>query len=223
MFFYCLKKMYIWASEKEEKMARNINTIVFDFGGVLIDWNPEYLYRKVFHDKNEMHYFLQHVCTRRWNEKQDAGRPLVEATKLLQEEFPTYRAEIAMFYDRWNEMLGGTIDDNVRLIEPLKKSYRLYGLTNWSAETLPIAKSLYDFFQYLDGIVVSGEEKLLKPQPEIYRILMNRYQIQPNRSMFIDDNIENIKTAEELGFKAIHYTPKMNLSASLKEYGILIE
>lgn len=203
-------------------MTRNINTIVFDFGGVLIDWNPEYLYRKVFHDKKEMCYFLQHICTQEWNEKQDAGRPLAEATKLLQAKHPNYHDEIAMFYGRWDEMLGGIIDENVALIKPLKKKYRLYGLTNWSSETLPIAKKMYDFFQYLDGIVVSGDEKLLKPQPEIYQVLMKRYDVVPQNSLFIDDNMNNIETAAILGFNTIHYTPDVSLYKSLEGHGVRV-
>lgn len=197
-----------------------IKNIVFDFGGVLIDWNPEYLYKKVFSNDEDMAFFLQNICTPKWNILQDAGRPLSVATIEKQQEFPQYAAEIAMFYDRWEEMLGGLFDENVKLIEPLKKRYKVYGLTNWSAETLPIAMNRYDFFDKLDGIVVSGDEKLIKPNPRIYQILLHRYHLLPHETLFIDDNAENVHAAQKLGFKTIHLTPNVCLKARLKDFGV---
>jgi 2-haloacid dehalogenase len=198
-----------------------LKNIVFDFGGVLIDWSPVYLYRQVFETEEEMNYFLEHVCRNDWNLLQDAGRPLDEGIRLLQEKHPEYAEEIAMYYGRWDEMLGGTIEKNVRLVEPLKARYRVYGLTNWSAETLPLAMERYDFFSLLDGIVVSGEEKIVKPDPALYRILLERYGLKAEESLFIDDNAANIETAEILGFHTVHLTPDLDLEAFLKEQGIL--
>ncbi|HBC39452.1 MAG TPA: HAD family hydrolase, partial [Porphyromonadaceae bacterium] len=114
-----------------------IKNIVFDFGGVLIDWNPVYLYSKIFEDRAEMEYFLNNVCTYPWNVLQDAGRPVALATAEKQQEFPQYKDEIAMYYGRWAEMLGGEISENSRLVKLLSKNYNTYGLTNWSAETIP--------------------------------------------------------------------------------------
>jgi 2-haloacid dehalogenase len=193
----------------------SLKNIVFDFGGVLIDWNPVYLYRKVFDKEEEMNYFLEHVCRYEWNILQDAGRPLAEATRILQEQYPEYSEEIAMYYGRWDEMLGGTIEKNVKLIKPLKKKYSIYGLTNWSAETLPIAMERYDFFKDLDGMVVSGAEKRIKPDPQLYRILLERYGIQAGESLFIDDNYANIETAQQLGFRTIYLTDGVNLEEML--------
>ena len=198
-----------------------LRTIVFDFGGVLIDWNPTYLYEKVFDEESEMLHFLEHVCMPDWNILQDAGRPLAEATRILQEEHPRYHDEIAMFYGRWEEMLGGTIDANVKLIKPLKKKYKVYGLTNWSAETIPIAMERYDFFEELDGIVVSGEERLIKPDPAFYQVLLDRYSLKPEESLFIDDNAANIETARQMGFHTMHYTGEEELEEWLQKNDIL--
>lgn len=196
-------------------------SIVFDFGGVLIDWNPVYLYQRVFENESDMLHFLENVCRPDWNIMQDAGRPLDEATRLLQAEYPEYHDEIALFYGKWEEMLGGTIDENVKLIKPLKEKYNMYGLTNWSAETLPIARERYDFFEDLQGIVVSGEEKLIKPDPAIYKVLLERYELNPEETLFIDDNAANIETARQMGFQTMHYTGEENLETWLKERGIL--
>lgn len=198
-----------------------LQNIIFDFGGVLIDWNPVYLYSSVFETEEEMNYFLDNICRYEWNLLQDAGRPVSEATMLLQKEHPKYSEQIAYYYGRWEEMLGGIIEENVNLIMPLKKRYKLYGLTNWSAETLPIAMDKYSFFKDLDGIVVSGDEKIVKPDPKLYEILLNRYNIDAESSLFIDDNLDNIKTADKMGFKTLHFTEKVNLEKLLRSEKIL--
>lgn len=198
-----------------------LKNIVFDFGGVLIDWSPLYLYRNVFDRETELNFFLENVCRYDWNLLQDEGRPLAEATHLLQQKFPEYTNEIAMYYDRWEEMLGGTIDENTKLIKPLKEKYSLYGLTNWSAETLPLAMKRYDFFQDLKGIVVSGEEKIVKPDKRLYHILLNRYNLRAEESLFIDDNTANIETARDLGFQTVHLANGINLENWLQENNIL--
>lgn len=198
-----------------------LKNIIFDFGGVLIDWNPVYLYQEIFDKEEDMNYFLEHVCRYEWNVLQDAGRSLAEGTRVLQEQYPEYRKEIAMYYGRWDEMLGGIIEENVKLIKPLKEKYNVYGLTNWSAETIPIAMERYDFFKDLDGMVVSGAEKIIKPDPQLYRILLERYGIQAGESLFIDDNYANIKTAQQLGFQTIHIVDGVNLEEVLKARAIL--
>ena len=192
-----------------------LKNIIFDFGGVLIDWNPTYLYRKVFDTEEKMTFFLENVCNQDWNTQQDAGRSLDEATRLLQKQHPEYKNEIAMYYGRLDEMLGGIIEENTKLIKPLRAKYKVYGLTNWSAETLPIAMARYSFFTDLDGIVVSGDEKLIKPDPKIYQVLIDRYSIRPEESLFIDDNYDNIVAAQELGFHTIHLTKDVNLEKQL--------
>jgi 2-haloacid dehalogenase len=199
----------------------HLQNIIFDFGGVLIDWNPKYLYGNVFDTEEEMNYFLENVCRYDWNVLQDAGRPVSEATMLLQEKHPEYSEQISYYYGRWEEMLGGTIDENVKLIKPLKKRYKLFGLTNWSAETLPIAIDRYSFFKDLDGIVVSGDEKIVKPDPKIYEVLLSRYNLDAESSLFIDDNADNIETANKMGFKTVHFTDKVNLEHLFKSEKII--
>ena len=200
---------------------KNIKNIVFDFGGVLIDWNPAYLYAKIFENETEMNFFFENICTYTWNLQQDAGRPLAEATRALQEKHPQFHQEIGMYYGRWEEMLGGTIDRNVRLIKPLKEKYKVYGLTNWSSETLPIAIAKYDFFDLLDGMVVSGEEKIVKPDARLYQILLERYHLDSRDTLFIDDNFNNIEAAKTLGFETIHVTEQIDLEKELKELNVL--
>jgi len=202
-------------------IMKPLKNIIFDFGGVLIDWNPVYLYQEIFDKEEDMNYFLEHVCRYEWNVLQDAGRSLAEGTRVLQEQHPEYREEIAMYYGRWDEMLGGTIKENVKLIKPLKEKYNIYGLTNWSAETIPIAMERYDFFKDLDGMVVSGAEKIIKPDPKLYHILLERYEIEAGESLFIDDNYANIEAAQQLGFQTIHLAEGISLEEVLKAKAIL--
>ena len=197
-----------------------IGNIVFDFGGVLVDWNPWYLFRDVFSDQAELEYFLDNICTPGWNEQQDAGRPLSEAIRTLQLEHPKYREEIRMYYEQWTTMLGGPIEQNVALLEPLKRNYRLFGLTNWSAETFPIAYDLYDFFRQFEGILVSGVERLAKPDERFYLLLLQRYGLDVSECLFIDDNARNIQAASTLGFHTIHLADGVSLEKELIQMGV---
>lgn len=197
-----------------------IRNIVFDFGGVLVDWNPEYLFKDVFSDRSELDYFLENICTPDWNEEQDAGRSLSEAIRILQERHPKYHDEIRLYYDEWTTMLGGPIEQNVALLKPLKMNYRLFGLTNWSAETFPIAYDLYPLFQEFEGIVISGVERLAKPDKRIYQLLLQRYDLAADQSLFIDDNLRNVRAAIALGFHTLHLEYDMCLKDELKGLGI---
>ena len=200
-----------------------INTIIFDLGAVLIDWNPHYMYRTLFTDEEEMKSFLATVTTSDWNEEQDAGRSLQEGTEILVKQFPQYEANIRAFYSRWEEMLGEPFWDTVEIFKELKDSskYKIYALTNWSAETFPVALSKYEFLSWFDGIVVSGTEKMRKPAPEFYQILMDRHLVKPEEALFIDDNYRNILAAEKLGIKSIHFTDAEQLSVELRQLSIL--
>ncbi len=199
----------------------HINTIIFDFGGVLIDWNPRYMYRDAFDEEAEMELFLSQVCTDDWNLQQDGGRSLAEGTRILQEQFPEHKLKIQLFYDRWEKMIKGDIPQNVAVLRRLKEKYKLYGLTNWSAETFPIVFERYSFFQLFDGIVVSGEEKLIKPDHAIFNLLLKRYQLEASQSLFIDDNIKNIQAAKEMGFATIHVPEKIDLGIELHALGLI--
>ena len=201
-----------------------INTIIFDLGSVLIDWNPNHLYDKIFTDKAEQEAFLANICTPDWNEEQDAGRSLAEGTELLVKQYPEQEENIRAFYGRWREMLGGPIQGTVDIFKQLKESgkYKIYALTNWSAETLDIAKSEYDFLGWFDGMAVSGLEKTRKPFPDFYQILFDRFNINPAEALFIDDNQRNILAAEKLGLPSIHFKSAEELKDVLIQKGILI-
>lgn len=200
-----------------------INTIIFDLGAVLIDWNPRYMYRTLFSDEREMEKFLADITTSDWNEEQDAGQSLQEGTEQLVEKFPEYEELIRAFYGRWDEMLGEAFHDVVALFKQLKESgnFKIYALTNWSAETFPVALERFEFLHWFDGIVVSGIEKIRKPSPEFYRILLDRYQVKAEESLFIDDNYRNILAAEKLGIPCIHFTSAEELEKELKRLNIL--
>jgi 2-haloacid dehalogenase len=198
-------------------------SLVFDLGAVLIDWNPRYLYSKIFATTAETDFFLENICTSDWNEEQDAGRSLQDATELLITEHPQYEAHIRAFYGRWKEMLGGPIEDTVNILQRLKESkrYKLYALTNWSNETFPLALLLYPFLQWFDGIVVSGREKMRKPQAEFYELLVTRYNIDVQSTLFIDDNQRNIIAAEACGIESVHYISSDQLKDVLAQKSIL--
>jgi 2-haloacid dehalogenase len=200
-----------------------IHTLVFDLGGVLIDWNPDYLYNKIIPDEKERKWFLSTICTPDWNEEQDAGRSLREATECLVEKYPEYEAAIRAYYDRWTEMLGGPIHETLEIFRELKfhTHLKLYALTNWSAETFPVALEEYDFLHWFDGRLVSGEEKMRKPFPEIYRLLIERFGIEPEKSIYVDDNIRNVLPARELGFIGIHFRTPELFREELKGLGLL--
>lgn len=199
-----------------------INVIIFDLGGVLIDWNPEYLFRKIFKEETEMKHFLEKVCTPEWNEEQDAGRSLKEATDTLVKEYPEHEENIRAYYCRWPEMLAGPIEVTVEIFKKLKdsKKFKIYALTNWSAETFPIALDKYKFLSWFDGVVVSGTEKNRKPFPEFYRILLDRYNVKAEEAVFIDDNIRNINAAKQVGLNAIRFTTSKQLNEELLARGI---
>lgn len=194
-----------------------IKNIIFDFGGVLMDWNPRYLYKNVFADENDMEYFLANICNMEWNVKQDAGRSFSEATKELVAKFPKYEKQIRMYYGQWQDMISGPIQENVALLSELDKNYELYGLTNWSDESFSVVFEQNDFFKVFNGIVVSGREKVIKPGVEIYKILISRYKLEASECLFIDDSKANIETAESLCFKTIHLSKGVNLEKVLQE------
>ncbi|KAA3619243.1 MAG: HAD family phosphatase [Flavobacterium sp.] len=199
------------------------NTVIFDLGGVLIDWNPEYVFLKEFRGNREkMNWFLNEICAWEWNANQDAGYPLVKATEERVAMFPEYEELIRMYYGRWEEMLGFTHNDTHRVLETLVNNdhYRVLALTNWSGETFPKALEKFEWLQWFEGILVSGNEGMRKPHREIYELMLNRYGIDPSRAIFIDDSINNVKGCEEVGITGVHFTDAVRLEASLKALGL---
>jgi 2-haloacid dehalogenase len=172
------------------------DTVIFDLGGVLIDWNPRHLFRGLIADEARMEQFLTEVCGTVWNLEQDAGRSFAEAVEDAIRRHPEHEPMIRAYHERWEEMLGGAIEGTVEILRQLHAAgTRLYALTNWSAETFPIARRRYDFLQLFEGIVVSGEERLVKPDPRIYHRLIERYRVDPRRAVFIDDSAPNALAA----------------------------
>jgi 2-haloacid dehalogenase len=201
-----------------------IETVIFDLGGVLVDWNPEYLYSKIFkNDPDKMNWFLTTVCTPSWNMEQDAGRTFEEGSEILIQEYPEYKKEILVFYERWEEMLKSEIGDTVLILNLLKElnKVKLYALTNWSSETFPIAQQRFGFLKQFEGIVVSGEENTRKPYSKIYKITLERYRLAPETCLFIDDSIDNVNAAKSLNINALHYTSAMQLRTDLHQLGLL--
>ncbi|GAA4969764.1 HAD family phosphatase [Algibacter aquimarinus] len=205
---------------------KKIDTIIFDLGGVLIDWNPEYVFLDAFEGNREkMQWFLDNICTMDWNENQDAGYPIKQATSDLVGQFPEYKVFIEMYYGKWENMLGGEITGTVKILEKLIKTnkYKVVALTNWSNETFPIAKQRFEFLNWFEGIVVSGDEKTRKPFKKIFDITLNRFNIEAKNSVFIDDNLKNIKTANTLGINGIQFINPDELIKSLELYNIHIK
>ncbi len=201
----------------------SIDTIIFDLGGVLIDWNPDYVFQKTIPDAERRAFFYQNICTHDWNIEQDAGRPLAVATEQLVAENPDWETEIRDFYGRWEDMLGGPIPETVDLFRELRGlgRHRFYALTNWSHETFPVALGRYDFLHWFDGRVVSGEEMTRKPFDDIYEILLERYSVEPQRAVFIDDNADNVAAAERLGIHGIRFENAADLRGRLVGLGVI--
>jgi 2-haloacid dehalogenase len=202
---------------------RSRSVVVFDVGGVLLEWNPRHLYRKLFAgDDDAMETFLRDVCTEEWNERQDAGRTFAEAAAELLPAHPDKAHLIHAFGTRFDEMIPGAIDATVDIVRELKVNrVPVYAVTNWSAETFPPQRERFDFLAQFDGIVVSGEEGVIKPDVRIFRILLDRYSIDPHTAVFIDDNPANAESAATLGIHGIHFQSPALLRRELEALGLL--
>ena len=200
--------------------------VVFDCGGVLIDWNPDYLYRKLIPDAHERRRFLTEVCTMDWVVRQDGGQSIAAGTEELVARFPHEAERIRAFYDRWEEMIGGEFAGGVALVDKLDRAQvPLFGLTNWSDETFPYALANFDVLRRFQDIVVSGRVKLVKPDPRIYAETFSRIErrlpgIAPGEIVFIDDNPNNARAAASAGWHGIHHTSAAATEARLRELGL---
>jgi 2-haloacid dehalogenase len=184
-----------------------VKAVVFDLGGVLIDWDPRYLYRKLLADEAAVEEFLATVCTPEWNAEQDRGRPFAEGVAELVERHPAHAAAITAYHERWPEMLGGDLPGTVELLAELRAAgVPLYALTNWSAETFVVARERFAFLEWFDGVLVSGEERLVKPDPAIFELLADRFGLDPETTFYVDDSEANVAAAAALGFDAVRFT-----------------
>jgi len=197
--------------------------VVFDLGGVLLQWDPRHLYRKLFPgDEAAMESFLAEVCTVEWNERQDAGRSFADATAELMPKHSDKRHLIEAWSQRFGEMIPGALEGTVQIAGELKqRSVPLYGLTNWSSETFPAQRVRFPFLEWFDGIVVSGDEGVIKPDPRIFRILLDRYRVAADEAVFIDDNPKNAQAASALGIHGIHFQSPAQLRRELVSLDLL--
>lgn len=204
-------------------MSRMTWNIIWDLGNVLIRWDPRNLYQKYFPgDAAGMEHFLAQVCTPAWNELQDAGRSIVAAEAELLAQHPAHAELIRAFYGEWESMLGGAIDANVAVLKKLHaRRLPIYALSNWSAETFPRAKDQFPFLNLFTGVVLSGHERLIKPDPSFYQILSERYGLDLERCVFIDDAPKNIAAARALGMRGIIYDPSVDVEQELRLLGVL--
>jgi 2-haloacid dehalogenase len=204
-------------------MTKARSSVVFDLGGVLIDWNPRYLYRQLFHgNESEMEWFLATVCTSSWNEQQDAGRPFAEGCALLRTAYPSHGKLIDAWFHRYEEMLGSAIEGTVAVLRELRsRKVPIYALSNWSAETFPVALQRFEFLQWFQGITISGDVKLVKPDPRIFEHFLSRFGVDPAEAVYIDDNLPNVEAAAALGMHGIRFTDASHLRMELLGLGLL--
>jgi 2-haloacid dehalogenase len=197
-------------------------SVIFDLGGVLVDWDPRYLYRKLLPDEEAVEWFLSTVTTPEWNGVQDWGRSFADAVAVLTQQFPQHADLIEAYDHRWIDMISGQIEGTVEILRELRTAgSRLYALTNWSAEKFPHAEQMFDWLSWFDGIVVSGRESLAKPDPRIYRLLLERYQIAGPTTLYIDDNPPNVHAANVVGMTGVHFTGPEQLRDDITRLGLL--
>lgn len=196
--------------------------IVFDLGMVLIEWDPRHLYRKVFADEAKMEWFLAEVCNGPWNLEQDRGRPWNEAIAEAKARHPDQAREIALFRERWMEMVPGAIDGSVQLLEDLhRKGVALYAITNWNGDTFRETRARFGFLNLFRDIIVSGDEKIIKPDPAIFALLCTRNGLNSSECLFIDDSLKNVKGAEACGWQGHHFTSPATVRTDLVARGLL--
>jgi len=196
--------------------------VVFDLGGVLIDWDPRHLYRKLLADEAAVEEFLAGVCTPEWNAELDRGRPFAEGVAELAARHPEHAAAIAAYHERWPEMLGGELPATVAVLAELRAAgVPLYALTNWSAETFGVARERFRFLGWFGGLVVSGEEGIVKPDPRIFRLLLDRFGLDPAATVFVDDSPVNVAAARRVGLDAVRFEDADRLRRDLRLRGLL--
>lgn len=197
------------------------DAVVFDLGNVLIPFNPRWLYRKMLPDEASIERFFAETGFEEWNLGMDTGRPFAEGIAAHSARFPHHRPLFEAFFERWHETVGEPIAESVDMLQSLRRNgVRTFALTNFSAETYPLAVARFPFLAEFDGTVVSGEERVVKPDPEIYHRLMRRYAITAACAVFIDDRLENVDAARRLGLHGIHFVDPHAVRAELRTLGL---
>jgi len=204
-------------------MTQPVTTVVFDIGNVLVAWDPRNLYRRYFAGReDEMEWFLKNVCTPAWNVEQDRGRSFSEAVELLVKEHPAqWHPMIRAFDQEWHETISGPIVGSVAILRKLKhRNVPVYAITNWNQDKFREALQRFDFLNSFDGIVVSGNEGLLKPDRAIFDLFFKRYGVTPQTSVFVDDSLHNVEGARTAGMQAVHFTSPEALARDLRDLGL---
>jgi 2-haloacid dehalogenase len=203
-------------------MPAAVDAVVFDLGGVLIDWNPRHLYRQLFDDEAAMEDFLATICTLEWHVAHDLGESTADSCAELARRHPEHAAMINAWAERSEDMIGGAIEETVEILAELRKAgVRCYVLSNMEPETFPLRLERFEFLHWFDGHLISGMENLVKPDPRIFRRLLRRFDLQPSRTVFIDDSVVNVEAANEIGIKAIHFESPEQLRSQLEDIGLL--
>ena len=192
---------------------------LFDLGGVFFDWNPEHFYKSVFSSKHEMDFFLNNICNNEWNLKQDAGRSIINGERELIIKYPKYKKEIELYYPNHRKMIKNTYQNSIDILDYLiKKKYSCYVLSNWSAETFVGMIEDYSFLKKFNGMIISGQDNLVKPDYKIYKLAISRFNLIPTETVFIDDRLENIEAAKKLNFKTIHLLDPNTIEEQIKNF-----
>ncbi len=200
----------------------SVDTVIFDVGNVLVHWNPRFLYEKLITDKQELEYFLSEVITMQWHTEHDRGRSFEEGVAILSKQFPEYGDWIGAYNDRWDETIGGPIVGSVQILDHLKNSdVPVYGLTNFNEPKWNEFKKKYKFISMLDDVVVSGREKMVKPDPRLFQLTLDRFDLEPSTTLFIDDNVMNVQAASKLGMKTHQFISPTALARDMRQYGLV--
>ena len=198
------------------------STVVFDLGGVLVDWDPRYLFRQLLPDDAAVEAFLADVCSPEWNAAQDAGRSWAEAVREASERFPEHAELVAAYDERWWETIGGQIDGTVEVLDELRRrGVGLFAITNWSAEKFDLTFPRFDWLAWFDGIVVSGYERIVKPDPRIFQLLVDRHGVDPRAAVYVDDVPANVEAARAIGMTGLVFTTPEQLRADLGELSLV--
>jgi len=192
---------------------------LFDLGGVFFDWDSKHFFKSIFSSSDELDYFLTQVCNDKWNVQQDGGRTIKEAEEEIIPKFPQYEKQIKMYYANHRKMIKGVFFDSIEILDKLKKNnYLCYVLSNWSAETFIGMTEDYPFLKQFDGLLISGQDNLIKPDPAIYKLAIQRFDLDPEKTVFIDDKLENIETARKLNFNTIHLTNPETITVNINKF-----
>lgn len=201
--------------------ADEVDTVVFDLGGVLVDWDPRHLYRQLFDDDEDMERFLGEICTLEWHVAHDLGHDVARSCAELAEQHPDHAELIRAWAERSEDMIGGVIEGTVSILKTLKDAgVPCYALSNMERDTFPVRQDRFEFMRWFDGYVISGLEGVVKPDPRIFELLIERFALEPSRTVFIDDSPANVHAARRTGLRAVRFVSPDDLRSELVRLGL---